>query len=158
MSPVHSKTPCYACTDAHCEISAWELKAYRSDRWVLPGLVKVFSGVSHSTGNSQPLTQRSSGHVHKLLFLFVCKKNMHSVRQRRATSKHETLFVFFNNSKINAAKIVEVNHFDTHWTPVRASWLPPPFSCSDLHCLTGTGCPSRMESTLRRLRSSFSFR
>lgn len=36
---------------------------------MLPGLVKVFSCVGHSTGSSQTLTQRSSGHVHKLLLL-----------------------------------------------------------------------------------------
>lgn len=37
--------------------------------FVLPGLVKVFSSVSHSTRGSQPLTKRSRGHIHKLLLL-----------------------------------------------------------------------------------------
>lgn len=40
---------------------------------VLPGFIKVFSCVGHSTGGSQPLTQRSCGHVHKLLLLLACK-------------------------------------------------------------------------------------
>lgn len=40
---------------------------------VLPGFIEVFSCVGHSTGGSQPLTQRSCGHVHKLLLLLACK-------------------------------------------------------------------------------------
>lgn len=39
---------------------------------VLPGFVEVFSCVGHSTGGPQPLTQRSCGHVHKLLLLLAC--------------------------------------------------------------------------------------
>lgn len=38
----------------------------------LPGLVKVLPGVGHSAGRSQSLTQRSSGHIHKLLPLLTC--------------------------------------------------------------------------------------
>lgn len=39
---------------------------------MLPGFIKVFSCVGHSTGGPQPLTQRSRGHVHKLLLLLAC--------------------------------------------------------------------------------------
>lgn len=35
----------------------------------LPGLVKVFPSVSHSTGHTKSLAQGAGGYIHKLLLL-----------------------------------------------------------------------------------------
>lgn len=50
---------------------------------VLPGFIKVFSCVGHSTGGPQPLTQRSSGHIHKLLLLLSCTHNTCILQHRQ---------------------------------------------------------------------------
>lgn len=54
---------------------------------MLPGLVKVFSSVGHSTRSAKPLTQRSSGHIHKLLLLLA--RTTHRNRKKKKNRKHE---------------------------------------------------------------------
>lgn len=39
-----------------------------------PGFVKVFAGIGHPTRSTKTLTQRPSGHINKLQFLFRQKK------------------------------------------------------------------------------------
>lgn len=69
--------------------------------FVLPGLVKVFSSVSHSTRGSQPLTKRSRGHIHKLLLLHprTHKKDVHySLQLELSKQQQMDCFSFLNGS------------------------------------------------------------
>ncbi len=44
----------------------------------LPGLVKVFSSVSHSTSHTKTLPQGASGYIHKLLLLKCTRTHTHT--------------------------------------------------------------------------------
>lgn len=160
---------------------------------MLPGFIKVFSCVGHSTGGSQPLTQRSCGHVHKLLLLFACTyktcilhfgifRTMMQPRQQLQSAEPRMDDLHANcysaqvqtEGKLYASKnltdgcshgnrnfcsvSVKVTKGETAVSKLREQTALKRKIVSAESGRTGTGCPSRMESTLRRLRSSLSLR
>lgn len=94
---------------------------------MLPGLVKVFSSVGHSTGGSKALTQRSSGHIHELLLLLgrTATQTVRLYRSLSSVRQRMDCFVFSKRTRAwDRGPICAVDDFGccSVWTRRKQCW------------------------------------